>query len=38
MKPADWRGIRQFLPQFREKTFVLALDGGFGVARWSLAV
>jgi amino-acid N-acetyltransferase len=27
MKPTDLRGILQYIPQFREKTFVLALDG-----------
>jgi amino-acid N-acetyltransferase len=27
MKPADLRGILQYIPQFREKTFVLAVDG-----------
>ena len=26
MKPTDLRGILQYIPQFREKTFVLALD------------
>jgi hypothetical protein len=38
MKPTDLRGILQYIPQFREKTFVLAIDGAFGVARWTLAV
>jgi len=27
MKPTDLRGILQYIPQFREKTFVLAIDG-----------
>lgn len=27
MKPTDLRGILQYIPRFREKTFVLALDG-----------
>lgn len=27
MKPTDLRGILQYIPQFRDKTFVLALDG-----------
>jgi amino-acid N-acetyltransferase len=27
MKPTDLRGILQYIPQFRERTFVLALDG-----------
>ena len=27
MKPTDLRGILHYIPQFREKTFVLALDG-----------
>jgi len=27
VKPTDLRGILQYIPQFREKTFVLALDG-----------
>ncbi|HUC83557.1 MAG TPA: amino-acid N-acetyltransferase [Candidatus Acidoferrales bacterium] len=27
MKPTDLRGILQYIPQFREKTFVLSLDG-----------
>src|SRR5580704_4388840 len=27
MKPTDLRGILQYIPQFREKTFILALDG-----------
>src|ERR1700733_2620997 len=27
MKPTDLRGIPQYIPQFREKTFVLAVDG-----------
>jgi len=27
MKPTDLRGILQYIPQFREKTFVLAVDG-----------
>lgn len=27
MKPTDLRGILQYIPQFREKTFVIALDG-----------
>ena len=28
MKLTDLRGILQYVPQFREKTFILALDGG----------
>jgi amino-acid N-acetyltransferase len=28
MKPTDLRGILQYIPRFREKTFVLAIDGG----------
>jgi amino-acid N-acetyltransferase len=28
MKPTDLRGILQYIPQFRDKTFVLAVDGG----------
>ena len=27
MKPTDLRGILQYIPRFREKTFVLSLDG-----------
>ena len=27
MKPTDLRGILQYIPQFREKTFILAMDG-----------
>ena len=27
MKPTDLRGILQYIPQFREKTFILAIDG-----------
>ena len=27
MKPPDLRGILQYIPQFREKTFILAIDG-----------
>ena len=27
MKPTDLRGILRYVPQFREKTFVIALDG-----------
>src|SRR5258706_7804261 len=27
MKPTDLRGILQYIPQFREKTFLLAIDG-----------
>src|SRR3989442_5986544 len=27
MKPTDLRGILRYIPQFREKTFVLAVDG-----------
>ncbi|MGD0351580.1 MAG: hypothetical protein ABSB84_14890 [Verrucomicrobiota bacterium] len=26
MKPTDLRGILQYIPQFREKTFILAID------------
>jgi amino-acid N-acetyltransferase len=28
MKPTDLRGILQYIPRFREKAFVLAIDGG----------
>jgi len=28
VKLTDLRGILQYIPQFREKTFVLAMDGG----------
>ncbi|HXJ55886.1 MAG TPA: amino-acid N-acetyltransferase [Verrucomicrobiae bacterium] len=28
MKPTDLRGILRYIPRFREKTFVLAIDGG----------
>src|SRR6185503_963096 len=28
MKPTDLRGILQYIPRFREKTFILAIDGG----------
>ena len=27
MKPTDLRGILQYIPRFRERTFVLSLDG-----------
>ena len=27
MKPTDLRGILQYIPQFREKTFILSIDG-----------
>lgn len=27
MKPTDLRGILQYIPRFREKTFIIALDG-----------
>ncbi len=27
MKPTDLRGILQYVPRFREKTFVVAMDG-----------
>jgi amino-acid N-acetyltransferase len=27
MKPTDLRGILQYIPQFREKTFILTIDG-----------
>ena len=27
MKPTDLRGILRYVPQFREKTFVVAVDG-----------
>ena len=27
MKPTDLRGILQYIPRFREKTFILAVDG-----------
>jgi hypothetical protein len=26
VKPTDLRGILQYIPQFREKTFILAID------------
>jgi amino-acid N-acetyltransferase len=28
VKPTDLRGILQYIPRFREKTFVIAVDGG----------
>ncbi len=28
MKPTDLRGILQYIPRFREKTFIIAVDGG----------
>ena len=28
MKPTDLRGILQYIPRFREKTFILSVDGG----------
>ncbi len=28
MKPTDLRGILQYIPRFREKTFVISVDGG----------
>lgn len=28
MKPTDLRGILQYVPRFREKTFVISVDGG----------
>jgi len=28
VKPTDLRGILQYIPQFREKTFVISVDGG----------
>ena len=28
MKPTDLRGILQYIPRFREKTFILSIDGG----------
>jgi amino-acid N-acetyltransferase len=28
MKPTDLRGILRYIPRFREKTFVLSIDGG----------
>jgi amino-acid N-acetyltransferase len=28
VKPTDLRGILQYIPRFREKTFILAVDGG----------
>jgi amino-acid N-acetyltransferase len=31
MKPTDLRGILQYIPRFREKTFVLAIDGAIVV-------
>ncbi|MEI6356862.1 MAG: amino-acid N-acetyltransferase, partial [Verrucomicrobiota bacterium] len=27
MKPTDLRGILRYIPRFREKTFVVAVDG-----------
>ena len=27
MKPTDLRGILQYIPRYREKTFILAIDG-----------
>ena len=27
MKPTDLRGILQYIPRFREKTFIIAVDG-----------
>src|SRR5436190_11747434 len=27
MKPTDLRGILQYIPRFREKTFILSIDG-----------
>ena len=27
MRPTDLRGILQYIPQFRDKTFILAIDG-----------
>ena len=27
MKPTDLRGILQYIPRFREKTFILSVDG-----------
>ncbi len=38
MKPTDQRSILQYIPQFREKTFILAVDGVFRIARCGLAV
>ena len=31
MKLTDLRGILQYIPQFREKTFILAIDAGIVV-------
>ena len=31
MKLTDLRGILQYIPQFREKIFILAIDGGIVV-------
>lgn len=28
MKPTDLRGILQYIPRFREKTFIISIDGG----------
>ncbi len=28
MKPTDLRGILQYIPRFREKTFIISVDGG----------
>lgn len=27
VKPADLRGIRQYIPQFRKRTFIIAVEG-----------
>jgi amino-acid N-acetyltransferase len=27
VRPTDLRGILQYIPQFRDKTFILAIDG-----------
>ena len=27
MKPTDLRGILQYIPRFREKTFIVSIDG-----------
>ena len=27
MKPTDLRGILQYIPQFRERTFIISIDG-----------
>ena len=31
MKPTDLRGILQYIPRFREKIFIIAIDGAMGI-------